>query len=46
MDYRQPIEPQILVLVVVGLVGMQPQESYVVEDEDAFAVDAELQPAN
>jgi len=46
MDYRQPIEPQILALVIVGLVGMQPQESYVDEDEDAFAVDAELQPAN
>ena len=36
----------VLALVIVGLVGMQPQESYVAEDEDAFAVDVELQPAN
>jgi len=46
MDYRQPIEPQILALVIVGMVGAQPQESYMAEDEDAFAVDAEFQPAN
>lgn len=50
MDYRQPIEPQILALVVVGIVGLQPQESYEPEEmEEEFDVDAAeagLQPAN
>lgn len=50
MDYRQPIEPEVLALVVVGMVGLQPQESYeeelIEEDFDVEAAEVELQPAN
>jgi hypothetical protein len=39
MDYRQPIEPVILALVVIGLFGLPPETPSASFDEDALLPD-------
>lgn len=47
MDYRQPIEPEVIILVAVGLVGFRNVDSENDEDDegDAEVYDAALQEA-